>query len=403
MTAFSEEQRVLLQLLSRALFAAPLQLPETIDWASVFAEAAAQAVSPLAFSVAEPYLSESVCGQWRAHAAQAVSHSLRLRYEHGRLHRLLSSADIPYVVLKGPVSASYYPVPVLRMLGDVDFLVRQEDFPRAGKLLSAAGFQAVRNNVHEAHLAFSGEIATWEMHRSLAGIPSGIAGQRIHALLDGMIDSAFLFCDGDDSYCAPDRFHHGLTLLLHSAQHMTTSGIGLRHLADWAVFIGSVSDAEFSAHFAEPLRAIGLYRFAQILTLLCSDSLGLPPRAFAADACSAEDRQLLLADILSGGNFGHKRSDYLEEDRLLHMRAADGSRPSVLQSSIKVLNERACKAAPVLKKLPVLLPLGWMFVLCRRILRGFAGKQPVVHPLELYRKTSERKTLYKVLKLYRME
>jgi hypothetical protein len=61
--------------------------------------------------------------------------SLDVIDQFGRQH-------IPVVVLKGEIFADHlYPRPDLRPFGDVDLLVPQRDFPRAQRVMSAAGFR----------------------------------------------------------------------------------------------------------------------------------------------------------------------------------------------------------------------------------------------------------------------
>ena len=63
--------------------------------------------------------------------------------EHDELNRLMTENDIPYCALKGLASAYYYPEASLRDMGDVDFLVRGQDFERAKEaVLSAASGSA---------------------------------------------------------------------------------------------------------------------------------------------------------------------------------------------------------------------------------------------------------------------
>ena len=52
-------------------------------------------------------------------------------------------------------------------------------------------------------------------------------------------------------YMVPTAFHHGLVMLLHVAGHLINTGIGLRHLCDWAVFAAKFSDEEFCEMFED--------------------------------------------------------------------------------------------------------------------------------------------------------
>lgn len=46
-------------------------------------------------------------------------------------------------------------------------------------------------------------------------------------------------------------------MLLHVAGHLINTGIGLRHLCDWAVFVAKFSDEGFCEMFEDKLKAVG--------------------------------------------------------------------------------------------------------------------------------------------------
>ena len=74
--------------------------------------------------------------------AEAASVCLRLEDDLLRVAALLEGAGIDLRVLKGPSFAHLdYPDPALRFFGDIDLLVRSEDFDRAGSVLRDAGYE----------------------------------------------------------------------------------------------------------------------------------------------------------------------------------------------------------------------------------------------------------------------
>ena len=80
---------------------------------------------------------EPLRAQWqRELRAQELSFGQYLIQQETIL-RLFSRADIPCAVLKGAVSASCYPEPAHRRMGDIDLLVRPCDRERSVALLEA--------------------------------------------------------------------------------------------------------------------------------------------------------------------------------------------------------------------------------------------------------------------------
>jgi hypothetical protein len=190
--------------------------------------------------------------------------------EHSELHELIIANNMPYVAMKGLASAMYYPDPSLRSMDDVDFLVEKENVSRAGKLFESIGFAVDHGEEDDGiHIAYTRPpMSIWELHHSVNGIPNNDVVELIQAEMDKTIPTAET-AEVDGSTCRlPDKLHHGLIMLLRTASHLTSEGVGLSHLCDWVVFASALSDAEFREIFEKKLKRFGLWRFAQVLTLL---------------------------------------------------------------------------------------------------------------------------------------
>lgn len=343
MNRLSETQKILLSMVSVALFGAELPDIKTTDCKGLEAEAIYQAVSPLVYSVALPYLSEDAAKVFKEYASAMTVKSIQVSYEHYEVHNLMTQHNIPYVTIKGEASASYYKDPSLRTMGDVDFLVHEEDMQKAGRALEEYGFQKSADDDGSGfHVAYSRKPrSNWELHRSLNGIPAGREGDLCREYLSDIIETATEHSENGNTVLVPDTFHHGLILLLHTASHLTSSGIGLRHLCDWAVFAAKLSDDEFTELFEEKLKKCGLWQFARLLTLTSVKYLGAPPKGWAG---KAEDSLLenLIADIMNAGNFGQKDADRFRQIKYIANRGeytVDGK--GVIRQAINSIDRKA--------------------------------------------------------------
>lgn len=266
-------------------------------------------------------------------ASSIIATNMQVSYEHTELHDLLTENSIPYVILKGVASASYYPNPILRTMGDVDFLVDSADILRTTSLLESNGFEkAVDDDTDGIHIAFHRGDSTWEMHRSINGIPAGEVGERIKLFLSDIIETAVDYDEGNGAIRIPDDFHHGLVILLHTASHLTSEGVGLRHLCDWAVFVNHFTDEQFCTLFEEKMKACGLWRFAQLLSLVSVKYLKLPYKSWMGEADDTILEQLII-DIMDGGNFGKKDEDRYRQIKYISNRGEHkvDQKPTVLQ------------------------------------------------------------------------
>ena len=292
---------------------------ESTDWEALLQEALSQAVFPLVYTAAEKYLPPEASESWRKLFFNRIGKNIRVSEEHSRAGSLFRSEGIRYVILKGCSCAHYYPDSQLRILGDVDIYVDESDFQRASDALIRYGY-AMDKDTGGKHVAFRLEPGlTLELHRKINGIPQSEFGERCNALLADIIESSVTVESDGISFEMPDTFHQGLVVLLHSAEHMTRDGLGLRHLCDWAVFYSSLTDEEFSSLFEAALKSCGVWRFAQLLTLVCVKYLHSPERIWAGKA----DEELvdgIFADIIGGGNFGTKDKNRLSQIKYISNR-----------------------------------------------------------------------------------
>ena len=122
-------EAVVLKLTGNALFDAGFRIPGDTDWQAVYEECKKQTVTVLGFSSAKQAegLDPEVRKQWEKDVAAVAFHNYRVTFSHQNLHQMMEDAGIPYVILKGCASAAYYPRPMERLMGDVDFLVRKPD------------------------------------------------------------------------------------------------------------------------------------------------------------------------------------------------------------------------------------------------------------------------------------
>lgn len=404
---------LLLQVISAALFGkkapdiAADQLIPLVD------ESKEQAVYPLAFSVLDSQLKENLSPEQYADCSEeffryAIAGTQNFA-EHSELHELMTANEMPYVAMKGVASARYYPEPNLRSMGDVDFLVTKDNISQVGKLLESIGFAVDYGEEDDGiHIAYTRPpMSIWELHHSVNSIPNNEVGELIRAETDKTIPTAETE-EVDGSTCRlPDKLHHGLIMLLHTASHLTSEGVGLRHLCDWVVFASALSDAEFREIFEKKLKRFGLWRFAQALTMLGIRYLGAPKRVWALEAI--ESRKLddvtlegLMNDILSGGNFGTKDMNRYREikyisDRGKHTVSSGG----ILRQGLRTMNQKVYADYRTIEKHKILLPVGYFAEGGKYIGLLLTGKRKSSGTKQMLKEAAVRKRIYSALNLFK--
>lgn len=400
---FPPEQTALFGMLGRSLFQRDYTPPADTDWQAVLQEAYAQTVVSTAFcnavgcGIPDPVMSEI-----KAATRGCIMRIAAIQKAHTILHSLLTANGIPYVILKGAASAYYYPNSLMRGMGDVDFFIPPAYREAAMSLLLEQGFTETEGNerLHTV-LAFRG--VKFELHYDLPGVPDGEAGERIRRLYPDLTEQAEPTTNDAAVFMRPSHLHHGLILLLHTQAHLLSEGLGLRHVCDWAVFAHRMGEG-FRATMEAPLRALGLWRFARILSLAGTVAAGLPESDWMGeDPTDRETAAALLQDVLEGGNFGYKDKDRsrVYESRLSGNSHHGDTEQSRLKNGFSAVNDWVRDKWPAARKCPLLLPLGWIYFLLRRLFLVVTGKKKPILVKETLENSRKRQSLYRRFALFK--
>ena len=217
----THSQNEILSCLAAALFHSSYTPSPSADWEEILREAREQTVLTLVYPVLRDILSPKIREKWENRSLNTLAANIRIDYEHGELHELMIERSVPYTTVKGLCSASYYPDPLKRMMGDVDFLVAPEDLSRAGSALEERGILPRREHNEDHHIEYFHGAVCWEMHFSINGIPDNDKASVIQHYLADVIERSQLIEINGMSCRVPSPFHHGLIMLLHIVQHQT--------------------------------------------------------------------------------------------------------------------------------------------------------------------------------------
>ncbi|MBQ4604850.1 MAG: nucleotidyltransferase family protein [Clostridia bacterium] len=387
----NNHEKMLLDLLANGLF----DLRRKVDMNApeintVWLEAYFQTVTLVAFSGTD----KSSGGK---NINRALADNAKIDYEHTRIHGIMTEAGIPYVILKGFASALYYRDPLMRSMGDVDFLVHPDFIGAARDAMEKNGYE-ITDKTREIHDVYIKNGCRCELHSEPAGIPKGEAGEKVRAYLADVIECSEEVETEVGTVRVPSDFHHGLIILLHMCHHLTGDGLGMRHLCDWAVFIASLGEEKFLELFEAPLKDIGLWKAARIMTAIASDYLGAPKMKWAENADRALAKRI-LRDVFSGGNFGQKSSDRSHESLLISNK--NEKNVPMIKQLFKSANSIVRSNWKAAEKYKILLPIGWIFFGGRYLIRSVFGKRPAVRVKKIAKEAAQRKELYAKLDMFK--
>lgn len=398
----NSEQKLLLDLVAEAYFGKTAVLPQAPDAEALTALAHEQTVFPALYLMLQKHFptDPAVGKQFSRHIASYTT----VESAHIEIGDLLQKNGIAYVVIKGVASASYYKEPILRAMGDIDILVEEHDIPKADALLQSIGY-ATKDDItlpkkHFAYIRGTGKRGiVCELHRGI----NGVLPEENRATAEKYMANILAEAQTVETECGecfvPSDFHHGLILLLHTARHLIKEGVGLRHLCDWAFFVDRFSNDRFLEIFETPLKEIGIWRFAQLLTLCCVRYLGCAPKAWAGTA----DEALLegiVCDIMAGGNFGFNDRDRYRQIKYLTDRGKNTvSKSNSLWQACRSIHAKTKQEHPFFREHPVFLPAGWVLTVCDYIGLVLMGKRES-DSLKTVKTAQERRKLYDEFALF---
>lgn len=397
----TKEQELLIELLAHSISGSEIEFnTENIDWQALVDESVAQTVCLVAFDCAislKNKIPEHIYTQWFNHAYRFIAVNYLVEKSQKELTQILLKGDFPYVILKGLSSASFYEKSELRMLGDVDFLIQNDEKQQIKEILIKDGYKVSHEN-HICHIVFTKPKAHLEMHFEISGIPNGENGDIIREYMKDAIENAVEKTHAEQSFFAPTDYHHAVILLLHMQHHILGEGIGLRQLMDWACFVHKTYDMPFWDEKVIPiLQKVGLFEFANVFTALCVKFFKINAPSWITPR---EDQLLneLLEDIFSAGNFGKKDKKRTGSGMMISNRGKDGTQKGKIYYLNKTLVNSSFELYPITKKYKILLPFVNFYRVLRYIFLRCIGKRPsLIGAISLAEK---RKALYRSLHIF---
>ena len=129
---------------------------------------------------------EKLYADWNNRCLLQLRHWVQAMHGQQKLLQLLDENHIDCVILKGSAAALSYPQPTLRVMGDVDFLVRKADYEKTADLLEKTGYQlAHEKNAKSHHYEYLKDGISYELHKRMGNVRE--SDNELNALFDSGI------------------------------------------------------------------------------------------------------------------------------------------------------------------------------------------------------------------------
>lgn len=359
----SQHEKQLLKLLDGVLHSTPIPHIDAEEWEPLYNEMKDQCVSILPSDYMDEFpLNPEQAEEYWGSVGKAIQYFYNILLEQSDVVSILHDAGIPVAVLKGAAAAMSYPHPEYRSMGDIDLIVLQEQFADAYHALIDHGYKVEGDNtlqVYHRHIGFTGPSGIEiELHHHFS---SNLTKEYSDAL-DVIISEGIPNCQTVDmsGFNVPvlPPLENGLVLLAHIQQHLS-SGLGLRQIIDWMMYVEKYLNDDFwNAEFKDAADRSGLKKLAVVSTLMCQKHLGLDPKiTWCQDGHNEELCDELLEYVVKRGNFGRKMG---------RLTSGSHSRLRMLRNpieTIKTAQRHGIAKWKLLNKFPWLGPFAWIYQL----------------------------------------
>lgn len=361
-------------LLRSALKNEALTLPEDFDWSTAANILYEHHLVGMAIRGA------ARCGVPRSHPSlrqltalfcKDVAASRLQMQQLATVYSLFQEHGIAYMPVKGAVLKPLYPQSELRIMGDADILIRQEQYLAIRELLSSLGLQEDEESDHE--LIWRGGDFKLELHKHL--IPS--YNKDYYAYYgDGW---QLARQDGQSSAYHLSPEDHFIYLLVHFAKHYRDGSISAKNVCDFWVYRKAyphMDEAYLTAEL-QKLKLLDFYR--NILDLLDTWFEGAAPTRAV---------EILTQTAFRGGIYTFEESQLTGSVIKLTKETASlsGSKYKWLRRKLFPPINTLAQSYHILRKYPVLLPFIWIlrwfdeFLLRRgQVKRVLAASREVMH------------------------
>lgn len=330
---FSEEKRL---------------LSDGVDWKEIIAVAKSSHIVPLVGFGLHPQqvIDEEVKKDLLKITYQSMVVDRSQNAAMYKLESIFREYGIDYMPLKGAVLKSLYPQPQMRSMGDLDILIRLDQYDNIRKALLSNGFEEGRETDHEL-IWYKKPYTQFELHKHL--IPS-YNDDYYKYFGDGWKLAEKSDVPGKYAMSTENTL---IYIFTHFAKHYRDGGIGIRHLVDLWVYRRAYPQMDEGYILRE-------------LDTLCLKEFYLNVQK-TLDVCFEDAPATQVTDCIVNWVFGSKVYGTVQRGNEANALRETKRSSSVTHAKLKNIWLQIFpvpavmrKKYPVLKRAPALLPVMWI-------------------------------------------
>ena len=269
------------------------------------------------------------------------------------LYEKFREKGVSFMPLKGAVMKDMYPKADMRYMGDVDILIKDEEYPIIKEIMTEQGFSFKTESSHE--YVWEKEDALYaELHKEL--VP--LYNRDYHAYYENSWSLAKEETENGFVMSDEDFF---IYIFTHLANHYRNSGIGIKHFVDIWLYIKEKPDID-KEYIENEIRKLGLIDFIRNVADLLN--------VWFEGGKETEKTDFMTNWIFSRGAYGNPMN--ISTSMALR-KVNDSGKGAGLKYRLYIRRlflpyRNMCRQYPILKKAPYLLPFFWVVRITEAVL-----------------------------------
>lgn len=337
--------------------------PKQVDWREVYKLGVKHNIGGILYAAMKKLPEDqrpeaAIQKQLQVHFYAAIRQSEEQDVRMLQVIECLNRKRIFHVLMKGWVLKQYYPIPELRTMGDIDFLIREEDRQRTHEALLELGF-----------LCTSGQGFVWcyQKGNTVLEVHSRMISQKVGRGVDAeeyYLDAVSHTERNQGEYTLYFlKEYHFVYLFAHAAKHFRSAGYGIRGVLDFAVFIQKYQNELNWNYIWRELEKLGLSTFARVILELCEEWFHVCA-PFKAVKIQKDSYMKMKEIIFVGGVYGYCDRN-IEAARVRdQLEKVKNSNITLLKWKVmvrRIFPERRHMRSYLkgVEEYPVLLPIAW--------------------------------------------
>lgn len=334
----------ILRLVKSALTGESVSVPENFDWEEALTTAKKHQIIPLIYygvkysSLTPP---EDIMRILELATFKSVAFSQNQLYALDCIYKAFDENGIDYMPLKGACLKLIYPQPELRLMGDADILIKNEQSDKIVSVMNDLGY--IKNENHKGDYD-----AVWDKKGMLHLELHWNIVSPVNKTYYKYFNSGWRFArksDGGSCRYEMSPEDNLIYLFTHFANHYRYGGIGIRHMTDFYVFI-SANPGLDNKKIESALSEMGLSEFYKNVM----DTADVWFRGKK----STDMTDFITEKIFSSGSYGTPSAHAVSKETRI-----SGCLKNRLIARIFPPRHSMEQSFPILKKRPALLPLLW--------------------------------------------